>query len=263
MITIGLVQAQACEDMAANLETVRRYAAEAADAGCQVLCFPECFLTGYAPARVSELAVAADSAAVGELLKIAAQYTTDLLVGFMERASQGFYISHGLFRPDGSMHIYRKTHLGQREQQHFIPGDCLPVFSLTSGIKIGLLLCVETHYPEVSQTLSLRGAQILFAPHAVPRISGDRETIWKKYIPARSYDNRIFMACCNLWDPQRFGGGCLVTGPRGETVAACYEDRASLLLCPVEPSAADAFRDPAAARSRHYFPALRRKELYE
>ena len=122
---------------------------------------------------------------------------------------------------------------------------------------------METHYPEITQTLSLKGAQIVFAPHAVPRISGDREKIWNKYIPARSYDARVYMACCKLWDSARFGGGCLVTDPRGEVTAAGYKDEAALLVCEVDLDLTASFKDGSTKRSKHYYPALRRKELYE
>lgn len=260
---LGLVQAPAGRDPLANLQTLTDFAAQAAREGCQVVCFPECFLTGYAPESARELALAPDSPLLARVVEAAAALGIDILAGFMERSGDMFYITQGLFRRDGTRDHYRKTHLGLREGTVFAPGQELKVLSLTGGTKIGIALCVETHYPEITQTLALRGAGVIFAPHAVPRKAGPREAVWRKYIPARSYDSRVFLACCNLWDGESFGGGCLVTDPRGGTAAACFREEAALLTCRVDPRESEAYRDPENPCSRHYFPARRRRELYD
>lgn len=262
MIRIGLVQASACDSVSANLDTLRRFADAAARSSCQAVCFPECFLTGYDPEKAHVSGICSDAAVLYEISEIAKACAVDILTGFMEKAGDTFYITHGLFRKDGTRAYYRKTHLGQKEKRFFTPGDALEVFSLTDGAKLGIALCVETHYPEIAQTLALKGAEVIFAPHAVPRISGDRQTVWGKYIPARSYDNRIYMACCNLWDTDCFGGGCLVTDPRGEVVASCFEEQPVLLTWELDRSLAASFRNRESRPSRGFYPASRRKELY-
>lgn len=186
----------------------------------------------------------------------------DILVGFMEREEDRCFITHGLFRRDGDRCFYRKTHLGQKEQRFFTPGDALEVFFLTCGLRIGLQLCVETHYPEITQTLALKGAEVIFAPHAVPRAAGDRQRIWSKYIPARSYDNRVYMACCNLWDEGRFGGGCLVSDPQGEIAACAFGPGEALLSCEVHREAVAPYREAAGKYAARFYPAKRRPELY-
>lgn len=100
----------------------------------------------------------------------------DILAGFMEKAGDTFYITHGIFRRDGTRDYYRKTQLGKSEKLFFASGDTLEVFFLTNWLKIGIPLCVETHYPEITQALALKGAAVIFAPHAVPRASGDRQS---------------------------------------------------------------------------------------
>lgn len=263
MITIGLVQAPSVSDVPRNLETLRRFAMQAADAHCKAICFPECFLTGYVPAEASSRSLEQSSPVLRTVSDTAKEYSMDLLVGYMERCGGQFFITHSIFRPDGSCFSYRKTHLGRREQQYFSSGDQLEVFPLSCGIRAGFQLCVETHYPEITQTLALRGAQLIFAPHAVPRATGDRQTVWGRFIPARSYDNRVYFACCNQWDGERFGGGCLVTDPRGDIAAACFNDGEALLTCGVDRDLPASFRTLGDKRSLTFFPSLRRPELYE
>lgn len=263
MIQIGLVQAEAGERIAENLHTLRRFVREAAASGCRLLCFPECFLTGYAPQKAQALAIPASAPLLEQVSREAVKHKMDILAGFMERDGDTFYITHGVFGRDGTQAFYRKTHLGKRERQFFSQGQELKVFSLEDGLRIGIQLCVEGHYPEITQTLALKGAQVIFLPHAVPQIAGDRQRLWSKYIPARSYDNRVYMACCNLWEPPRFGGGCLVTDPQGEVVEACFAQEPALLCCRLDPEWAAAFRAPEDSAARRFYPALRRKELYE
>lgn len=280
MIRIGLVQAAAVSDVPQNLKTICHFAHQAAAQECRALCFPEAFLTGYFPAQARELGLRADFTAgcvsipsdpaalsaaeyFQEISALACQLKLDLLVGFMERFQERCYLTHGIFTSGGQRFFYRKTHLGQREQAVFSAGNALDVYPLSCGLNVGISLCCENHFPEVSQTLSLKGADIIFAPHASPRVSGNRKTVWARFIPARSYDNRLYMACCNQQDQERFGGGCLVTDPQGDVIASCFEEKPALICFDVDPKEVRRYRDPDSGMKYRYYPGLRRPELYE
>ena len=115
MIKIGLVQASASRDVFENLRTIERYITEAKDKGCEVICFSEGFLTGYAPEEAEILAVERDCEAVKNISKMVSEAGCDLLVGFMERDEESLYLTHGIFKADGECEYYRKTHLGEKE----------------------------------------------------------------------------------------------------------------------------------------------------
>ena len=261
MVKLGLIQASACSEAAVNLDTLRQFAAEGAAAGCAAVCFPEAFLTGYFPDRAAELALEKDHPLLAPIAALAQSRQIDVLAGFMEREGDRFYLTHGLWRADGTSHFYRKTHLGQKEQTFFSAGNCLEVFSLSCGLQIGIQLCVETHFPEITQTYSLAGAEV-FAPHASPMAAEKRRSLWEKYIPARSYDNRVYIACCNLWDSQRFGGGCLVTNPKGDILISSFENAPGLLAFDVEPEMIRAYHASNPGRNHHFYPGRRHPELY-
>lgn len=60
---------------------------------------------------------------------------------------------------------YQKAHPTIPEQEAGIkPGNDLPVYKLDFG-KIGIMTCMDIEYPEVAQTLMLRGAELLLFPH--------------------------------------------------------------------------------------------------
>lgn len=258
----GIVQAGSSLELWKNVNDLKRYIEESKEQGCSVLCLPEAFLTGYAPKMVSELAISEQSETLQHVAEMAKEYQIDLLVGFMEQSETEYHLTHGIFCADGTCEFYRKTHLGQREQEVFTAGDKLQVFTLSCGLKVGIQMCVETHFPEITQILSLRGAEVVFAPHAVPRVAGSRKVIWSKIIPARSYDNRVYMACCNLWDEEKFGGGCLITDPNGDVAAECYEEKEALICFDVELEKVRCYHEDSVSMKKRYYPGLRKAELY-
>ncbi len=260
--SLALAQAITTKNIKANYATLERLVLQAKANGCQALCFSEAFLTGYSLAGVAEQSLTLASPYLERVAGLALLHGVDILVGFQERRGQAYYLTQGIFLADGRREFYRKTHLGQREASFFTAGDKLPVFSLSCGLKIGISLCVESHFPELLQSLALRGAELVFAPHAVPVKAGPRREIWNKYIPARSYDNRLYMACCNLWDDNNFGGGCLVTGPTGEEVCSNFIAGESLVSFVVDTALIAYYRGNNSMRNR-YYPLWRRRELYE
>ena len=260
MIQCGLVQAASSDSLFENLNTIKKYMKEAEAHNCQVLCFPEAFLTGYSSKNAADLAIKRDNRLFSLIKGLAEDHAMDLLIGYLEKEDANedcLYITHDIFTADGNRYSYRKTHLGDREKKVFKEGNSLDVFPLSCGITAGIQLCVENHYPDITRTYSLQGADIVFAPHAVPRAAGDREKIWSKFIPARSYDNRVYMACCNQW------GGCFVTDPSGEVIASCFDEQDKLLFFLMDPEEVAKYHTDSDKMSVRYYPSKRRTELYK
>ncbi len=260
MITLAVAQAKSLPDTASNIDTVINLSKNAAKLGCRAVCFPEAFLTGYLPEQAGSVAIKTASPLLSKVSDAAKHFDIDILTGFFERSGDRLFITHGIFCSDGRADFYRKTHLGQKESEIFLPGQSLDIFDLSCGVKIGIQLCVETHFAQITETLSLSGAQVIFAPHAVPDSSGSREAIWKKYIPARSYDNRVYMACCNH-SGERFGGGCMVTAPDGEIIVSQFENKPGLITFDVNTELLDRYRRASDSHRFRYYPPMLKKEL--
>lgn len=260
MLKVGLIQA-AADTPEDNLALIDTGAQSAAECGCCCVCFSECSLTGYTPDNPARSAIGLDDPLLSAVSAVSRRFGLDVLVGFQERQGGQYYITHGIFRPDGSRDFYRKTHLGEKEAGVFTPGERLSVFSLSCGIKAGFQLCVETHFPEISRTLSLNGAQIIFAPHAVPTPLPQRKDIWQKIIPARCYDNRVYMLCCNRADNAGYPGGIFACDCAGEVLPAvpCAPEHPAIFE--IDPHMALRYRADTGRR-RYHLP-FRRPELYD
>lgn len=250
-----------------NLKKILDYVARAGAQGVDIICFPEMCLQGYSREKAQRTALQAPGEITGRIGEAAAKEGVTVLVGLAEAAEgEKPYITQLVLFPDGKVEKYRKTHLGKSEQPHFTAGDDLPVFS-TEKACFGIQICWDMHFPEVSAILSLKGAEIIFAPHASPVIVGDRRGIWMKYMAARAYDNTVFVAACNLVGQdgagQGFCGGALILDPKGNPVAESFGRGDGMLVADLDPGLINTIRMKKAKSMRDtFYLECRRPELY-
>ena len=103
-----------------------------------------------------------------------------------------------------------------------------------TSASIGLIICFDGDYPELSRVTAVRGAEVICRPSALLR-SAD---IWELTNRARAYDNHVFVVGANATgvDPAGvlyFGNSMIVT-PIAEVVAraAVHEGWVSARLDP-------------------------------
>ncbi|KLU61509.1 (R)-stereoselective amidase [Peptococcaceae bacterium CEB3] len=270
-LEIALVQFRAeAEQTQKNLERILRLAEEGAGHGAKMICYPEMALQGYAPETAQMYAERIEGDKARMISEQAAKLEVALLVGMAEKAEglQKPYLSQLIAFPDGRVEVYRKTHLGRQERRYFTPGNELPVFEGV-GVRFAVGICWDWHFPEVAAIYSLKGAEVLFAPHASPVVSGDRKSIWLRYLGARAYDNSVYLAACNLRGDdgrgRRFSGGALVLGPKGDV---CAEDSGNemgseIVYAHLGGGRLNALRKHSRTSMKEsFFLADRRKELY-
>lgn len=181
-----------------------------------IVCFPEMCLTGYSSVESPKHSISIDSEPIKRLIDAAHENDTVVVFGFPERSLQGLYITQAIAMPNGQLELYRKTHLGRFEKKYFAPGNEL-ICTETEKASIGLQLCWESHIPDISTTLRHKGAELILNPHASFKDPGKRVEMWKKYLPARAYDNRVFFAACDTISDNR-GGGMIVFDSDGDVI---------------------------------------------
>ncbi|SHE85420.1 nitrilase family protein [Desulforamulus putei] len=268
---IALVQMQSkLGQMGKNLAAMQRFVQEAAEKAVDIICFPEMCVQGYDRETARELAGdIATSQFVVSLVQMAREGKITIIAGMAEKnEGQGKpYITQIVVHPDGTVGKYRKTHLGKSEQPYFCAGDEIRVFS-TPKAKFGIQICWDTHFPEMTTILSLKGCEIIFAPHASPSIVGDRRDIWLKYLPARAYDNTVFIGACNLvGDDGRghhFCGGALVIDPKGNILAEDFRGMESMLIADLDCNKINMIRQQkSGSMANSFYLRARRPELYK
>ncbi|SDH16745.1 nitrilase-related carbon-nitrogen hydrolase [Desulfosporosinus hippei] len=266
---IGLVQMESIVgETERNFNNIIHLAENAQKQEVSLLCFPECALNGYSPNHASEIANSLESTWIKHLKECSIDLGLTLLVGMVEQNAKEHkpYISHVILTPDEEPKVYRKVHLGRSELEFFSPGDNFPIFT-AHGTSFAVGICWDWHFPETAAIYSLKGAEVLFAPHASPLVAGDRKEIWMRYLGARAYDNSVYIGACNLvgnnGKSKKFSGGAIIVGPKGDLFEQAKIGEDGILAATLSAERINHIRRPERTSMRDsFFLADRRKELY-
>lgn len=259
------------EDPEAGATLARHSLATAIAAGAQIVVLPELVNSGYIFRSVHE-ARAAAVPADGELLHgwalEAARGDAIIIGGFCELAPDGrLFNSLALVDATGVLAVYRKLHLWDEEKRWFTAGEQpAPVVHTRHG-RIGLAICYDIEFPELTRGLALHGAELIAIPANWPHDDPiDGRPVLHSLASMTAYWNRAFVAVCDRCGTERgreFEGGSVIARPDGSLRTGSGPDRgAQTLYADCELAQArdkrtsehnDAFAD---RRSEHYAAAL-------
>jgi len=247
-----------------NLDRTASFVSRASKAGADVVCFPELSLTGYtlhAPRKVYK--DLGQDEVVESVLSMAREEKVLVIAGLVEDSlREKPHISQLVAGPRGLVGMYRKTHLSPPEMEKYEPGQELEVF-LNDEVTFGVELCYETHFPEITTVMALKGMEVLFLPHASPRGEpGEKMESWLRHMPSRAFDNGVFVVACNQTGKHRHGfsfpGVAVAVGPDGRVMDSYSGKEEGLLLADLK---AGFLQEVRKHRMRYFLPN-RRPELY-
>jgi predicted amidohydrolase len=246
-----------------NLDRMEQWVSMAGEAGADVVCFPEMNISGYS---VQSAAIMNPEPIPGpasdRLSELANGEKIAILAGMAEIDGTGLYASHILATPDGRIGVYRKLHIPPPEQGIFSPAGQVPVFPI-KGVLCGVQLCYDAHFPELSTLMAEKGADVIFSLHASPRGTPEEKyASWMRHLPARAYDNGIFVLACNQTGENgqglHFPGLALAIGPDGRILKKDIGGNESMLVIHLKAESLASVRNH---RMRYFLPN-RRPELY-
>lgn len=234
-IAVVITQSRLCrvED---NLERVAHWTSIARQKRAQLICFPELNISGYTASEQIRTAAQPFPGPVSNAVsQMAVAQQIVILAGMAETGKDGHnHASHLVAHPDGEIGIYRKLHIAPPEKTILTPGKGIPLFK-TPQIRFGIQLCYDAHFPGLSTQMAVDGAEVLFIPHASPRgTPKEKYRSWMRHLPARAYDNSIFVVACNQVGDNmgglRFPGVAVVFGPDGRLIEKTLSDKEELLV---------------------------------
>lgn len=280
--TIALVaQDSPVGHKAENLAHAERWVRQAHAQGAQLVVLPELGLTGHAghPDMVREAEPVPDGPCAQALMALARELDLFIAAGIAEEDKGIHYNTQFVVGPQGYLGKQRKVHLSGDEYFFFRHGTKLPVLDL-GFVKLGMIICFDNMFPELSRCLALDGAELLLAPHAArfgdwPAAQADRERAvarnkdhWRLVHRCRAYDNGCYVAVCNAAGraaleiegvEANHAGGCMVVDPNGEVIAesATTDVEEEMIVVPL-------LGDAVAARRRGkcFNLQVRRPEVY-
>lgn len=220
---IAVMQAEAeVLDIQGNLEMIRRFARQAAEAGARILVTPELFAVGYAPHALREsLDVSRIPEIHQQLAEIASRHSIALAYSLPESTDQGWLISSTFVDHHGSrLAHYRKVQLfGAEEQEVFIAGSNPPASFDYAGITLGMVICFDVEFPEIVREAARRSVQLLLVPTAMGR---GYERVCTHLVPTRAMESGLFIAYSNHCGSQagfELAGNSVIASADGDILA--------------------------------------------
>jgi predicted amidohydrolase len=220
-----------------NLDAALGLLGEAAQQSAQLLVLPECAIPGYMYDSAEEALPYAEEIpgpTTEAFEQECARLGVHAITGLLERDGDALYNAAILVGPDGLIGSYRKTHLPFLGVDRFVtPGDSLKVYDTAIG-RIGLIICYDLRFPEVTRTLALHGADIVALPTNFPMAARLQCDV---IAPARAAENRIYLLVANRVGKERWGEFCglsQIVDPYGTRLAETDETTETLLVADVE-----------------------------
>ncbi len=204
--------------------------------GVSIICFPEMNITGYTiDPSIAYFAEPVPGPITRNLSHLSRQNDIVIFAGMAEKNESGrIFASHLVAKPNGSIGVYRKLHIAPPERDVYTAGSKVPLFE-ACGVRFGIQLCYDAHFPELTTRMALNGTDMVFMPHASPRgTPEDKVKSWMRHLPARAYDNGIFIVACNQTGENegglKFPGIALIIGPSGNILAKDTSGKESMLI---------------------------------
>ena len=243
--------------MAGWLQAARKQAAD-------LVCFPEMNVTGYSTRdKIKDSTETVPGLISQSILAMAAEYNIDILAGMAEQDIQGrVFASHLVVTPQDVAGIYRKIHIAPPEGHIFTAGNTIPLFEI-KGVKLGIQLCYDVHFPELSTRMALDGADVIFMPHASPRSTPQQKfTSWMRHLPARAFDNGLYVIACNQTGNNHSGlefpGLAVILDPAGRIIKKNTGGTEDMVVADLK---AEELEKVRGHRMRYFLPN-RRSDLY-
>ncbi len=213
------------------------------DTTADLIVLPELFATGYtftSKEEATKVAETSEGETATFLQEISQKTGAVIVAGFIEREGDKIYNSSMMVFKDEVIGIYRKIHLFNKEKRWFTPGNKKLQVHNVNGMKIGMMICFDWMFPEVSRTLALQGTHIIAHPSNLVMPHCQQAMI------TRCVENRVFAITANRIGNEKrgkdnftFTGGSQITSFEGEVLSSAPKNKISMEIVEVDVTNAD------------------------
>jgi predicted amidohydrolase len=236
---VAVVQLKSSSDKKANLQKAKEYIKKAKNRGADFVLLPEMYMAFLHPklgqSRYTEIAEPLDGPFVSGLAECAKENQLYIICGIFESKAgentRTFNTTVFLGRNGELLQAYHKTHLydafNYKESDSIIPGSTPQDVIETEFGKVGMMVCYEIRFPEISRRLAMKGADFLFIPAAwVDGVM--KEEHWKTLLRARAIENTVYVFAADQIG-NNFSGQSMIIDPMGVVKANAGEEETIIL----------------------------------
>ena len=224
---VAIVQFKASTNKETNLKKITGFISKAAKNKAKLVAFPEFMMfytsSSQSPKQLASLAETIKGNFVSTVAKTAKENHIQVVGSFYEKSSKRDRVYDTSFVVDKSGKVistYRKIHLydalGFRESDKMTSGSKIAKPVKTSIGKLGMMICYDLRFPEMSRSLAAAGSEILVAPSAW--VKGDmKEEHWLTINKTRAIENGCYVVA-----PDQVGniycGRSVIVDPYGKVL---------------------------------------------
>ncbi len=226
----AVVQMKSSVNKEQNLAYSLNLINEAVKNKAQLICFPE-FQMAYSPTEqkpeeLHKIAEKIDGNFISTLSSSAKRNKINVIATLYEFIDTNIQ-NHKVFdtaviiNEQGKLEsVYRKVHLydalGFKESKKLKAGSIIERPTRTSVGNLGLLICYDMRFPEISRILTVNGASILVSPSAW--VAGFmKQEHWEIMLKARAIENGVYVIAPNQLG-NIYCGSSMVIDPFGTTL---------------------------------------------
>jgi predicted amidohydrolase len=200
---VAIVQFKASTNKETNLKKIINFIYKASKNKAKLVAFPEFMMfytnSSQSPKQLAELAETIQGNFISEIAKAAKDNRIQVVGSFYEKSSKKDRVYDTSFVLDQTGKVistYRKIHLydalGFRESDKMTSGSKIAKPVKTSIGKIGMMICYDLRFPEMSRSLAVAGSEVLVAPSAW--VKGDmKEEHWITINKTRAIENGCYV----------------------------------------------------------------------
>jgi len=229
-LRVGICQMQVNEKKEENIKRASEMIREACSQGAELVVLPEMFTCPYNSELFPEYAEDENGKTITTMKSLAAELGVHLVAGSIpEWTPKGIYNTSFIIGDGGEVVArHRKVHLfdidveGEitfRESDTLIAGSSVTVTETGSTV-IGVGICYDMRFPELSRMMALRGAKVLIFPGAFNMTTGPAH--WRLLVRSRALDNQCYCVAVSPARNPRASyvayGHSLVTDPWGSVM---------------------------------------------
>lgn len=243
-LKIGLCQMMVSIDSKKeNIDKARRMICEASDKGAKIVSLPEMFNCPYDNKKFREYAEDFSSGeTINMLSNIAKEKKIYVIGGSIPELDDKNNIYNSSFIFDNKGRIigkHRKMHLFDidiknkvkfKESEVLTSGNNITVVDTEYG-KIGVVICYDIRFPELTRLMTLEGAKVVFVPAAFNMTTGPAH--WETLFKSRALDNQIYVAAISPARNESYSyvayGNSLIASPWGDIINKLDEKEGILI----------------------------------
>lgn len=200
---VAIVQFKASTNKETNLKKIINFIYKASKNKAKLVAFPEFMMfytnSSQSPKQLADLAETIQGNFISEIAKAAKDNRIQVVGSFYEKSSKKDRVYDTSFVLDQTGKVistYRKIHLydalGFRESDKMTSGSKIAKPVKTSIGKIGMMICYDLRFPEMSRSLAVAGSEVLVAPSAW--VKGDmKEEHWITINKTRAIENGCYV----------------------------------------------------------------------